>query len=669
MTWTRFLVEEAHQHLPYIKTGWPRKRPRALARATAGMGIGSALRRVLPGGASPGKPSRESKSGRARRSRSSRVRPSVVSEPPRPPPPRVLTQKQAQERAVIASYRARLTRLSAQLAALWNTFDARPDDYAPTIDIRELRNSLQIALESYYAALGAQSPVGIEQVIQVMRLTDKRLALLDAEVAAEVGRFEDTVDEIAARYERVRNPAVAVNLYADADAVLMELELYRDAWSGAMDSTTRRRLEQADTVLKGIMQRAAPAHIPAVHVPYMPSARGGGMPQPVRSHPQDPREHNEYPYRDDQSSSSSFGKFDTALRGGYESSAPQVLREAAAVHHQMGMRSAYREPQSQGYAPEEYQSQGYVPQHNYGHAFASHSAAQFGEAESRANPPRAKLTGVARLEDRVDASSSESGDEETMRMVISRTRTLRDMAESVMGLQDDHTVASGLPSSRGRGGVVSQARTQNGRSRSRTSGVHPSPHEAGPMKRAGDRRSSSSRDGEQPSVGLAKSASFASTLYYTRHRRVDSISDAGILLQRSNVRGDGRCLFRALARGRAVARGNSIPGERAEREEADLLRERAVAELIRYRELLARFFVIEGDFGQYTRKMSHPRTYGGEPELLMLAKLLHVPIAVYLMKNGRYRQIQVYGKQYRGEPLRILYSDGVHYDALLVASK
>lgn len=164
---------------------------------------------------------------------------------------------------------------------------------------------------------------------------------------------------------------------------------------------------------------------------------------------------------------------------------------------------------------------------------------------------------------------------------------------------------------------------------------------------------------------LTTNMSFASTLYHTNNARVDAISDAGVMLHPSVVRGDGRCLFRAIARCRYVARASPIPSERVEREEADALRLRAVAELKKHRELLARFFVIEGNFAQYVRKMSHPRTYGGEPELLVLAKLLHVPIAVYIVKGERYRQIQVYGKQYRGDPLRILYSDGIHYDALL----
>lgn len=216
-------------------------------------------------------------------------------------------------------------------------------------------------------------------------------------------------------------------------------------------------------------------------------------------------------------------------------------------------------------------------------------------------------------------------------MVISRARTLRDVVADVMTTteQDTHQ-------------LTMQPRTS-------ASNMLPSPGVSI----------------DQPNLSIAKNMSFASTLYQTRHARADAISDAGVQLRRSNVRGDGRCMFRAIARGRIVANGSPIPTERNEREAADELRARAVVELKKHRRLLAKFFVIEGDFDQYTRKMSYPKTYGGEPELLMLAKVLHVPTAVYIQKDGVYRQIQVYGKQYRGDPLRILYSDGVHYDALL----
>lgn len=174
--------------------------------------------------------------------------------------------------------------------------------------------------------------------------------------------------------------------------------------------------------------------------------------------------------------------------------------------------------------------------------------------------------------------------------------------------------------------------------------------------------------------GVAKNMSFASTLYHTNNARVEAISDAGVTLRRSNVKGDGRCLFRALVRCRYVAglRAQGVAGsslcrlsEEDEREEADALRLETIGQLQKYRELLATFFVIEGNFTEYIENMCCPATYGGEPELLVLAKLMHIPIAVYISTSRQYRRIQVYGKQYKGDPYRILYSDNVHYDSLL----
>lgn len=59
----------------------------------------------------------------------------------------------------------------------------------------------------------------------------------------------------------------------------------------------------------------------------------------------------------------------------------------------------------------------------------------------------------------------------------------------------------------------------------------------------------------------------------------------------------------------------------------------------------------------------------------MVALLLHCPIAVYVRRGGPgppasrpLRQIQVYGRQYATIPVYLLYSDGVHYDALLPAA-
>lgn len=75
-----------------------------------------------------------------------------------------------------------------------------------------------------------------------------------------------------------------------------------------------------------------------------------------------------------------------------------------------------------------------------------------------------------------------------------------------------------------------------------------------------------------------------------------------------------------------------------------------------------------------------PTFWGGEPELLVLSKMLQVPIYVYLSSEDsnlsgstKYQPIQKYGQQYakarkdhKGRrPVRLLYTGGNHYDLLV----
>ncbi|PXF40154.1 OTU domain-containing protein [Gracilariopsis chorda] len=508
------------------------------------MGL-SAVLRWLRSSASP------SSSPQSSRSRRAQQRP-----PPRDP--------REQERTVVAAYRARLLRLSAALSSDWVRFDAEPDNHALLLHIRTARPKLDDALDAYYAALGRRDPSAVAHQIGVMERTDVRLAAIDHNVLAEVHRFRHAANTVASRLTATSTPAERFDVAADANDVLVELELYRDGWLQLMDASTRSQLLIAATTLRNIVD-STPTRppLPTSHPPpRRPRSRTNVDPSYVVNRP------------------------------GH----PPVTRP-----HDLSPASSTSSPHLNLNKP------------------MSHPPTP---PPSSPPPTRAPVFSHDRREDDVQ------GDPAPMRMIISRSRTLRDMAQVAMttnksGTRDieDATARSSQPAN---------------------------PPET-----------------DQPSLSTTKNISFASALYRTHNRRIGSISDAGLRLRRSEVRGDGRCLFRSLVRCRFDASGLAIPSERVEKYEADQLRIRAVAELRQHRQLLARFFVIEGNFALYTRRMSNPRTYGGEPELLMLAKLLHVPIAVYILRNGKYRQIQVYGKQYRGEPYRILYSDGIHYDALL----
>jgi len=150
------------------------------------------------------------------------------------------------------------------------------------------------------------------------------------------------------------------------------------------------------------------------------------------------------------------------------------------------------------------------------------------------------------------------------------------------------------------------------------------------------------RKSSQP--GLVPAASFSAQLYQTVNRRDGEVQDVGKELVVSRVRGDGRCLFRSVARGQHYlvnAAGLRDWNENKERSEADRLRGKVVAELRKHRELLISFCVVDGEFNRYCQIMSDPKTFGGEPELLMLALIVHTPISVYLSSRSGYSQIQV----------------------------
>ena len=158
------------------------------------------------------------------------------------------------------------------------------------------------------------------------------------------------------------------------------------------------------------------------------------------------------------------------------------------------------------------------------------------------------------------------------------------------------------------------------------------------------------------------------------------------------IKGDGRCMFRALALGLAhLSKHNMTSSE--ETKEADTLRNAVFEQMCRDEEKRkghseASMSIKYGDpdgIEGYCRRIQKEDFWGGETELLVLAKLIRRPIMVYLpahmAKNAAsgsgYVCIQTYGKEYASKmnkktgkvteraPVRLLYNGQTHYDLLI----
>lgn len=145
------------------------------------------------------------------------------------------------------------------------------------------------------------------------------------------------------------------------------------------------------------------------------------------------------------------------------------------------------------------------------------------------------------------------------------------------------------------------------------------------------------------------------------------------------IKGDGRCMFRSIALGLARNSGR-ILGPAAEEQEADQLRLAVAEALCRTPKRRSEFgdavlsLQAEDSIQNYCKRIMAPSFWGGEPELLVLSKMLRVPLYVYLTKTGEgFIPIQKYGEKYakagkdwpRRRPVRILYTNGNHYDLLV----
>jgi hypothetical protein len=184
--------------------------------------------------------------------------------------------------------------------------------------------------------------------------------------------------------------------------------------------------------------------------------------------------------------------------------------------------------------------------------------------------------------------------------------------------------------------------------------------------------------------------SFNSATFYDSGavlKRESTMRDLSGLLRVDRTIGDGRCLFRSLARGLAFHAG-LYPGpkwtEKRERREADMLRYLCVREMRKHRDLFLRDQVIEDDFDEHLRRLLHSDEFAGEPELLVLGPILQTPICVYMDAQGRWGNrkqpssrnhsdsdeqanvflVAVYGRSFISEPVNLRYRLQ-HYDLLL----
>jgi len=169
------------------------------------------------------------------------------------------------------------------------------------------------------------------------------------------------------------------------------------------------------------------------------------------------------------------------------------------------------------------------------------------------------------------------------------------------------------------------------------------------------------------------------------------------------IKGDGKCMFRALARGMARNKGVVLTPE-DETRDADTLRLAVRDALCRsderrrvFSEAVTSVEVAEGGIPKYCARLNDAGFWGGEVELMVISRLLQVPIYIYRSSKEAgvekivgygFAPIVKYGEQYAGvsedgegqglleessaaggfggrKPVNLLYREGNHYDLLV----
>jgi len=79
--------------------------------------------------------------------------------------------------------------------------------------------------------------------------------------------------------------------------------------------------------------------------------------------------------------------------------------------------------------------------------------------------------------------------------------------------------------------------------------------------------------------------------------------------------------------------------------------------------------ILDGDttFEAYLQRMAHPAAWGGEPEMVMAASVVRMPIHVWRVTPAGAELIVTYGDELRGPtpPINVLWHRAGHYDLLV----
>lgn len=139
----------------------------------------------------------------------------------------------------------------------------------------------------------------------------------------------------------------------------------------------------------------------------------------------------------------------------------------------------------------------------------------------------------------------------------------------------------------------------------------------------------------------------------------------------TQIPGDGRCLFRAVAHGSSLRGDAGTLDDAQQRDLADELRLKVADELLNRRAETEWF--IEDDFEVYVNRIKNSNVWGGETEILMLSHVLKTRITVFMADRntkGGLIAICEYGLDYgTADPIQVLYDGFGHYDAVTISSE